>query len=167
MVYAPSEMGSIFSEEAEMSATPSRPQGRRQTRSPLSTALAANGRTFLALGLVSAVINILMLTGSVFMIQIYDRVLASGSLPTLLALSAMAVIAYMLQGGLDAIRARVLMLVGERVDSQVGPYVYKAVMDLPLRSPRSGHETLQPFRDLEAIRGFMAGPGPTAFLDTP
>ena len=150
-----------------MSAMTRRPNDRSQGRSPLSLALAANARTFVALGLVSGIINVLMLTGSVFMIQIYDRVLASRSLPTLIALSAMAVTAYVLQGGLDAIRARVLTLIGERIDAAVGPDAYKAVVDLPLRSARSGQETLQPFRDLEAIRGFMSGPGPTAFFDMP
>ena len=144
-----------------------RPQDRRQSRSPISIALMANGRAFLALGLVSGIINILMLTGAVFMIQIYDRVLTSNSLPTLIALSAMAVAAYVLQGGLDAIRARVLTLIGERIDARIGPNLYTAVVDLPLRSARSGHETLQPFRDLEAVRSFMSGPGPIAFFDMP
>ena len=150
-----------------MSAMTRRPQDTPRARSPISIALAANGRAFLALGLVSGIINILMLTGSVFMIQIYDRVLASRSLPTLIALSVIAVAAYVLQGGLDAIRARVLTLIGERIDARIGPDLYKAVVDLPLRSARSGHETLQPFRDLEAIRGFMSGPGPIAFFDMP
>ncbi len=117
--------------------------------------------------MVSGVINILMLTGSIFMIQIYDRVLASRSLPTLVALSVIAVTAYVLQGGLDAIRGRVLALIGERIDSVVGPDLYEAVVELPLRSPRPGQETLQPFRDLDAIRSFMSGPGPTAFFDMP
>jgi len=144
-----------------------RPQAGPQGRSPIAIAIAANARAFMALGLISGIINILMLTGSVFMIQIYDRVLASGSLPTLIALAVMAVTAYVLQGGLDAIRGRVLTLIGERIDGRVGPALYEAVLDLPLRSGRSGHETLQPFRDLEAIRSFMSGPGPNAFFDMP
>ena len=78
-----------------------------------------------------------------------------------------AVTAYVLQGGLDAIRGRVLALIGERIDSVVGPDLYEAVVELPLRSPRPGQETLQPFRDLDAIRSFMSGPGPTAFFDMP
>ena len=144
-----------------------RPQAGPQGRSPIAIAIAANARAFMALGLISGIINILMLTGSVFMIQIYDRVLASGSLPTLIALAVMAVTAYVLQGGLDAIRGRVLTLIGERIDGRVGPALYEAVLDLPLRSGRSGYETLQPFRDLEAIRSFMSGPGPNAFFDMP
>ena len=88
-----------------MSATKRRVHDRLRGRSPISIAIASNGRAVLALGLVSGIISILMLTGSLFMIQIYDRVLASRSLPTLIALSVIAVTAYVLQGGLDAIRA--------------------------------------------------------------
>ena len=150
-----------------MSGATRRPHDRRQGRSPIAAAIAASSRAFVALGLVSGIINILMLTGSIFMIQIYDRVLASRSLPTLVMLSAIAVIAYLLQGGLDAIRGRVLTLVGERIDASAGADLYKAVVDAPLRSGRSGQETLQPFRDLEAIRSFMSGPGPNAFFDMP
>ena len=108
-----------------------------------------------------------MLTGSVFMIQVYDRVLASWSLPTLVALSMMAVAAYSLQGALDAMRGRVLTLIGEHIDAAVGPDLYRAVAELPLRAARSSQESLQPFRDLDAIRNFMAGPGPAAFFDLP
>ena len=144
-----------------------RSQLAERARSPLSAAFWANSGAFAVLGLVSGIINLLMLTGSVFMIQIYDRVLVSRSLSTLAVLSAMAVGAYVLQGGLDAIRGRVLALIGERIDATVGKDLYKAVVDVPLGSARSGQETLQPFRDLEAIRGFMAGPGPAAFFDLP
>jgi ATP-binding cassette subfamily C protein PrsD len=163
----PAEAGYSRCGEPEMAGATHRPQDRRQSQSPISIALAANGRALLTLGLVSGIINILMLTGAVFMIQIYDRVLTSNSLPTLIALSAMAVAAYVLQGGLDAVRARVLSLIGERIDARIGPNLYTAVVDLPLRSARPGHETLQPFRDLEAVRSFMSGPGPIAFFDMP
>ncbi len=134
---------------------------------PLAGALGRSSRAFIALALISCVINVLMLTGSVFMIQIYDRVLSSRSMPTLAALSAIALTAYIFQGGLDAIRARVLALVGERIDGAAGPELYKAVAALPLIDPKNGQETLQPFRDLEAIRGFMSGAGPIALLDMP
>jgi PrtD family type I secretion system ABC transporter len=144
-----------------------RTHGARQECSLVSQALWANSRTLALIGGVSAVINLLMLTGSVFMIQIYDRVLVSRSLPTLAVLSAMAVGAYLLQGGLDAIRGRVLTLIGERIDASIGKTLYRAVMEVPLRAARGGQESLQPFRDLEAVRSFMAGPGPAAFFDLP
>ena len=115
----------------------------------------------------SGVINLLMLTGAIFMMQIYDRVLASYSVPTLVVLSIIAVVAFAFQGWLDAVRARILMLIGERIEAEVGPKVHSAVLDLPLKSSRGVGETLLPFRDLEAIRSFMVGPGPVALFDLP
>ena len=149
-----------------MSATPRAPANGHD-HSPISAALRANSAAFLALGLISGIINVLMLTGSVFMIQIYDRVLVSRSLPTLATLSAMAAAAFLLQGGLDMIRARVLTLIGERVDLSIGPDIHRLVVDSSLRPAGPGQETLQPFRDLEAIRGFLSGPGAIAFFDMP
>ena len=66
--------------------------------------------------MVSGIINLLMLTGSLFMMQVYDRVLGSHSVPTLVLLSVMATAAYLFQGALDIVRTRVLALVGERID---------------------------------------------------
>ncbi len=143
------------------------PFSGEQQGSPVAAALQKSSRAFIALALISGIINMLMLTGSVFMIQIYDRVLSSRSLPTLAALSAIAITAYLFQGSLDAIRNRVLALIGERIDVSVGPNVYRAVGELPLRAGTSNHETLQPFRDLEAIRSFMSSTGPIAMFDMP
>jgi ABC-type protease/lipase transport system fused ATPase/permease subunit len=108
---------------------------------PLAGVLRVSRKVFIALALVSCVINLLMLTGSVFMIQIYDRVLSSRSMPTLVALSAIALVAYIFQGGLDAIRTRVLALIGERIDDATGPQLYKAIVELPLRASKEGQET--------------------------
>jgi PrtD family type I secretion system ABC transporter len=136
-------------------------------KSPTAALLRENLRALAALGLISGIINVLMLTGSAFMIQVYDRVLASRSLPTLVALAAIAIGAYVFQGCLDAICGRVLMLVGERIDDVIGPRLYRTLADLQSRGVNAAQETLQPFRDLEAIRGFMSGPGPVALFDLP
>jgi PrtD family type I secretion system ABC transporter len=121
----------------------------------------------MSLFMVSGIINVLMLTGSLFMMQVYDRVLGSHSLPTLVLLSMMATAAYLFQGGLDVVRTRVLTLVGEQIDEEVAPKVHKAVIDLPLRMSRGANEAMQPFRDVDAVRGFVAGPGPVAMFDIP
>lgn len=115
----------------------------------------------------SGIINVLMLTGSIFMMQVYDRVLASHSIPTLLALSIIAVCAYLFLGWLDILRARILTLIGERIDEEIGPKLHAAVLELPLRFPSGAREALQPFRDLETIRGFLASAGPLALFDMP
>lgn len=136
-------------------------------RSPLAKVLFSCRTAFVGLGVMSGVINLLMLTGAIFMMQIYDRVLASYSVPTLVVLSFIAVAAFAFQGWLDAIRARILMLIAERIDAEVGPEVHTAILDQPLRSARAAGETLLPFRDLEAIRTFTVGPGPIALFDLP
>ena len=138
-----------------------------EKRSPIAAALRSSRKAFLAVAALSGMINILMLTGSIFMIQIYDRVLVSQSLPTLIALSAIAISAYLFQGALDIIRGRVLALTGERVDAAIGPELYRAVAEMPLRSQHWQSEAPQPFRDLDAIRGFLGGSGPAALFDLP
>jgi PrtD family type I secretion system ABC transporter len=136
-------------------------------QSPVQTVLASCRAAAMSLFMVSGVINLLVLTGSLFMMQVYDRVLGSHSIPTLVLLSAMATAAYLFQGGLDVVRTRVLGLVGERIDEEVAPKVHDAVIDLPLRMTRGANEAMQPFRDVDAIRGFVAGPGPVAMFDIP
>jgi ABC-type protease/lipase transport system fused ATPase/permease subunit len=74
----------------------------------LSTALASCHSAFFATGLISAMSNVLMLTGAVFMLQVYDRVLPSRSVPTLIGLAVLAVGLYAALGLLDLIRGRIL-----------------------------------------------------------
>lgn len=136
-------------------------------KSPVAQVLRSCRNALLGIGIMSGVINLLMLTGAVFMMQVYDRVLASYSIPTLLALSIIAVAAYAFQGWLDVMRARILLLIGERIDVDLGPKVHAAVLDLPLRAQRPPGETLQPFRDLDTVRVFLSGPGPVAIFDMP
>jgi ATP-binding cassette subfamily C protein len=117
-------------------------------------------------GLFSAVLNILALTGSLFMLEVYDRVLPSRSVPTLVALLALVVVLYLFQGLLDAIRGRILNRIAMRFDQSVAERIYRIVVRLPLQAPRGG-EGIQPVRDLDAIRSYLAGRGPTAFFDLP
>jgi ATP-binding cassette, subfamily C, bacterial PrsD len=133
----------------------------------VSEAVKSCKDAFAALCLGSSIINILMLTGSLFMMQVYDRVLGSRSVPTLVALAAIAAAAYLFQGALEAMRSRMLALVGERVDETIAPKVLKAASEMPLRVADRRREALQPFRDLEAVRGGLTGSAPTALLDLP
>lgn len=119
-------------------------------------------------GLVAAsfVINLLALTSPLFMLQIYDRVLASGSVPTLVGLGVLALWLYGFQAALDILRQRILLRIGERFDRDLSDRVHAAVTRLPLiaRMPGDG---LQPLRDLDNVRGFLSGAGPTALFDLP
>src|SRR4029453_7052526 len=84
--------------------------------------------------LFSALINLLALTGSLFMLQVYDRVLASRSVPTLVALSILTIGLYALQGGLEIIRSRILVRLGCLVEEMLGARVYGLILRMPLRT---------------------------------
>jgi PrtD family type I secretion system ABC transporter len=121
---------------------------------------------FWGLAVFSGMSNLLMLTGSFFMLQVYDRVLPGRSVPTLLALLTLAITLYLFQGGLDLVRARIGARVGRHFDERLGLRVFDALARLPLKARNDG-DGMQPLRDLDQLRGFLAGGGPTALLDLP
>jgi ATP-binding cassette subfamily C protein len=97
---------------------------------------------------------------------VYDRVLASRSVPTLVALSVIALLAFGLQGALDGIRQKMLARIGALVDRTIAPLAAKVALIAPLKGARAP-EALQPLRDADAIRGYLSGIGPTAIIDMP
>lgn len=119
-----------------------------------------------ALIVMSCVVNVLSLTGSFYMLQVYDRVLTSHNLNTLVALSILAVILFGFQAILEVIRAQVMRRVSDRVDRQLMPEAHDAALKLPLRGMSRG-EAMQPLRDVESVRSFLAGQGPIAIFDLP
>jgi ATP-binding cassette subfamily C protein len=139
----------------------------RATGSPLTAVIESCKGIVTTLGIMSGVINVLTLTGSIFMMQVYDRVLGSQSLPTLVALSVIAVAAYVFLGFLESLRGRILTLVGEKLDADLAPSVHEAGLKLSLASPQGQQDSIQVFRDLEAIRTFVTGQGLVAALDMP
>ncbi|WP_292156321.1 type I secretion system permease/ATPase [Mesorhizobium sp.] len=145
-----------------------KPTGRaaKSARSELAAALASCRSAFLAVGLFSGMLNVLMLAGSLYMLEIYDRVLPSRSLPTLVGISMLLVILYCGQGVLDFVRGRVLARIGGALDEALGRRVYTSVLRLPLKAGREG-DSLQPMRDLDSVRAFLSGTGPTALFDLP
>ncbi len=153
------------------SRAPRRPNPAEQQS--LAAVLRSSLWMFGLLFLASGVINVLMLTGSIYMMQVYDRVLGSQSVPTLIALSLIAIAAYALQGQLEFLRARALALIGEGIDAEIGPRVMTVAAELPLRQSSAAlgdgsvESGLVNFRHLEAIRGFLAGPGSSALFDLP
>jgi ATP-binding cassette subfamily C protein len=135
-------------------------------RSELGEALRACRGAFVGVGLMSCVINLLYLTGSIFMLEVYDRVLPSRSVPTLVGLIVLAAGLYMAQGVLDLIRGRILGRVGTSLDEALNARVFDTIVRLPLMSG-GRNEGLQPLRDLDNVRGFLGGMGPSAFFDLP
>jgi ATP-binding cassette subfamily C protein PrsD len=134
------------------------------SRSEAAAALSGFYIALLGVGLFSAVINLLYLTGSFYMLQIYDRVIPSRSISTLVALSVLAATLYVGQGLLDFLRARILVRIARSLDERLSPRVFTVVGRLPLLGRTGGH---QPLRDLDQVRSFVAGGGPLGFFDLP
>jgi PrtD family type I secretion system ABC transporter len=135
-------------------------------RSELGDALRACRGAFLGVGAMSCMINLLYLTGSFFMLEVYDRVLPSRSVPTLVGLIILAGGLYIAQGILDLIRGRILVRIGSALDEALSGRVFQTVVRLPLIAG-GHHEGLQPLRDLDNIRSFLSGMGPSALFDLP
>lgn len=114
----------------------------------------------------SGIINILALTGAFYMLQIYDRALTSGSIPTLIWLSVIAVGLYLFQGLFDILRSQILVRFGSNVDRQIAPLVHRVVIDMP-RFGYSAAEASERGRDVDTVRGFLSGAGPVALFDLP
>jgi len=133
---------------------------------PVAIQLRASGRRLAGVAVFSGVINLLTLSGSLYMLQVYDRVIPSRDVATLLGLSAIVVIAYLLQGYFDALRSRMLTRIGALFDVALQAQIHFALVALPLRGTKP-ILAQQPLRDLDQVRTFLSSAGPTAFLDMP
>jgi ATP-binding cassette subfamily C protein len=132
----------------------------------LAVTLETCRSAFAVVGLFTGIINVLMLTGSLFMLQVYDRVLPSRSIPTLLALVALVTALYAFHGVLDAIRGRMLVRIACALDERFSVQIFEAITKLPLRAPARG-DGLQTVRDIDSVRAFLSGTGPGALFDLP
>ncbi|BCG80471.1 type I secretion system permease/ATPase [Mesorhizobium sp. 113-3-3] len=144
------------------------PQSRpsEPPRTTLAAVLGSFRRAFAGIALMSGVVNILALTGSFFMLQVYDRVIPGRSVPTLVGLAVFAGTLFVFQGVLELIRSRLLVRIGMGLDTRLSGQVYAALMRLPLRTKLAG-DGLQSLRDLDQVRSFMSSAGPTALFDLP
>ncbi|MEO0999064.1 MAG: ABC transporter transmembrane domain-containing protein, partial [Pseudomonadota bacterium] len=103
-------------------------RNRQETGSELGAALSGSRRLFLYVGVFSFFVNLLMLTGPLFMLQVYDRVLSSRSEATLVALFALVTVLYLIMGFLDYARGRVMARVGAAFQSTLDRRVFEAVL---------------------------------------
>lgn len=134
--------------------------------SELASALSSCKGALVGVAIFSGVSNILMLTGAVFMLEVYDRVLPSRSVPTLVGIALLAGVLFIGQAVIDLVRGRIMTRIGAEMDEAVGGRVFTAMTRLPLFFGQQG-DGLQPQRDLDGIRTFLASPGPTALFDMP
>jgi PrtD family type I secretion system ABC transporter len=134
-----------------------------EAAAPLDAVRRAVRRELWSLVGLSLALNLLMLTTSIYMLQVFDRVLGSASIDTLILLTALALVALAVFGVLSALRRKILSRTGDWVEARLGGAVIDATLQHRL-SHQKGGATL---RDLEAVRGFLAGDAVTAFLDAP
>jgi ATP-binding cassette subfamily C protein len=116
--------------------------------------------------LFSAFVNILMLAGPLYMLQVYDRVLGSGSEATLVALSILILCLFLIMGVLDHVRGRITAIIGARLQEQLDARVFAAAV-ARLASAPDDPAAINAQRDVEALRGFLATPVFLALLDLP
>jgi PrtD family type I secretion system ABC transporter len=133
---------------------------------PVALGLRESARRMIGIAAFSGVINILMLSGSLYMLQVYDRVIPSRNIATLFGLSLIVLFAYLVQGYFDALRTRMLCRVATLFDVGLQESIHTALATLPLRGVKPVLMQ-QPLRDLDQVRAFMSSMGPTAFLDMP
>jgi ATP-binding cassette subfamily C protein len=136
------------------------------TAGELRAAVRAFRSALTGVGLASGLINVLSLAGPLFMLQVYDRVLPSRSIPTLIGLSLLVLVMFAFQGLLDVLRGRILLRIGRGLDEKLSARVFEIVMRAPLQA-RPASEGLQSIRDLDSVRSFVSSMGLTAFFDLP
>lgn len=135
--------------------------GQRELRS----ARQESRTLYWAVGLFSFFANLLMLTGPLYMLQVYDRVLGSRSVATLVALSVLVLFLYAIMGILDYARGRVMARVGARFQSRLDRRVFEAVLIKSALRPDDNSAT--GLRDLEAVQRLMTSPALMALFDLP
>ena len=124
-------------------------------------------RSFVAVGVFSFFINLLMLTPMFYMINVFDKAVGTGSIPTLSALAAVAIFLYFTLALLEAVRSRVLVYVASRIDVIVAPRIYELCFEGASGSIDTRGMGAQPLSDLNALRQFMCSQNCTVIFDLP
>lgn len=135
-------------------------------KSDLEQALLACKGSFLAVGFFSLFVNFLMLVPSFYMLQVYDRVIASGSTSTLVMLTLILVLLLATMGSLEWVRSRIMVRISTKLDTILGGRLYNASFKQALYSGGM-NASAQPLNDLTGLRQFLTGNGLFAFFDAP
>lgn len=135
-------------------------------RTDLEAVLHACRSSFFSVGLFSMFINMLMLVPAFYMLQVYDRVVTSGSVPTLVMLTLVMLLLMITMGALEWVRSRIMVRVSTRIDTLLGSRLYDASFKQALYSGGM-NANAQPLSDLTGLRQFLTGNGLFAFFDAP
>ncbi|MBS1170075.1 MAG: type secretion system ATPase [Burkholderiaceae bacterium] len=134
-------------------------------KNEIAQVLATYKGTFHTVGVFSAIINLLMLAPTLYMLQVYDRVLASRNEMTLYMVTLMFIIAILFMGALEFVRSFIVIRVGAKLDMQLNKRIYTAAFEQNLK--RGGSNAGQALQDLTNIRQFLTGNALFAFFDAP
>ena len=134
-------------------------------KNEIAQALAQYRKTFRTIGIFSAIINLLMLGPTLYMLQVYDRVLASRNEMTLYMVSLMLVVSLLFMGALEFVRSFIVIRIGAKLDMQLNKRIYTAAFEQNLK--RGGSNAGQALHDLTNIRQFLTGNALFAFFDAP
>lgn len=136
------------------------------TAPELRAVLSASRTAIATAALFSLFMNLLLLVPSLYMLQVYDRVLSTGSVPTLLMLTLIATFLFIIFGGLEWLRSQVMIVASMRFDAMLGPTIHDAIFARTLATA-GRQSSAQPLEDLDRIRQFITGPGLFALMDAP
>ena len=136
------------------------------THTELANRMQVIKRYFMFAGLFSAAINLLMLVPIIYMLQVYDRVISSGSMSTLAMLTLLMVCLLSAAGAFEWVRSMILIRASNRMDSELRERVFDASFKNSLMAGSKGVGA-QPIHDLSALRQFLTGNGLFAFFDAP
>jgi len=131
---------------------------------PLGKALAVCRQQFWLVGAFSGIVNLLQLTVSIYMMQVFDRVLATRNTDTLLYLTLVAIFALMILAMLEAVRSVIMQRVAGWVEQRVAPESFVRAVEGQLRG---GSYRMEALRDLALCRGFLSSPSMLALFDLP
>ena len=133
--------------------------------SELKEAILASKKSFIAVGIFSLFVNLLMLVPSIYMLQLYDRVMTSRSEDTLIMLTLIVMVLFITMALLEIVRSKILVKIGNKLDSILSQRVFDTLFELANKHP--GKASSMPLNDLTQVRQFMTGNGIFAFFDTP
>jgi ATP-binding cassette subfamily C protein EexD len=138
----------------------------KKQRTDLELVLKACRSSFFSVGFFSMFINILMLVPAFYMLQLYERVVTSGSIPTLVSLTIVMIFLMVTMGALELVRSKIMVRVSTRIDTLLGKRLFDASFKQALYSGGS-KSSAQPLSDLTGLRQFITGNGLFAFFDAP
>ncbi len=135
-------------------------RARNETRRPVEAALRSCRKGLIGIGIFSCIMNVLLLTGPFFMLQIYDRVLTSRSVATLAALALIAVVLYLFYGMFEWIRSRLLVRLGQAFDDDLADITFDTTATQRAAGPSSAG-------DLRTVQQFVSSPALATLFDVP